>query len=159
MAGRSVTRRPNGARPYRVVRRSKAAKRDRLTSLKTRELIRVSTTMPATGTIPRIATVARLLDESARLDVSTVIGLDVDLVTGHEYKIADDLSDADHTAALLAAFGDEAARVAALADMIATGFVNVPRAYGRLLVLADELERADGYELDEADEVFAGWAA
>ncbi|MGW5851997.1 hypothetical protein ACWFQ8_29305 [Streptomyces sp. NPDC055254] len=122
----------------------------------------MSTTMPESGPIPRIATAARFLDESARLDVSAVIGLDVDLVTGHEYKIADDLSDADHAAALFAAFEDEAARVAALVDMIDAGFVNVPQAYGRLLVLADEMERADnadGYELDETDEVLRGWAA
>ncbi|MER7817403.1 hypothetical protein [Streptomyces sp. NPDC096153] len=123
------------------------------------------TTMPETVTVPRIATAARLLGDETRTDVSAVIGLDVDLVLGFEYKIPEDLSDADHAEALLAAFSDEYARVDALVDMIDTGFVNVPQAYGRLLVLADELERADGadgadgYELDETDEVLGGWAA
>ncbi|MFI9005496.1 MULTISPECIES: hypothetical protein [Streptomyces] len=120
------------------------------------------TTMPETGPIPRIATAARFLDEAARLDVSAVIGLDVDLVTGHVYEIPDGLGDAEHAAALFDAFSEEAARVAALVDMIDTGFVDVPRSYGRLLVLADELERtdnADGYEADETDEAFGRWAA
>ncbi|NGN63154.1 hypothetical protein G5C51_04430 [Streptomyces sp. A7024] len=95
--------------------------------------------------------------------MSALIGLDVDLVTGRTYDIPDELSDAEYTAALFDAFSDEAARTAALVDMIDTGFVDVPRAYGRLLVLADELERADdadGYELDDADELLVGgWAA
>ncbi|MER8039375.1 hypothetical protein [Streptomyces hydrogenans] len=122
----------------------------------------MSTTMPERAPIQRIATAARILDKSARLDVSAVIGLDVDLVTGHVYEIPDGLGDAEHAAALLDAFTEEAARVAALVDMIDTGFVDVPRSYGRLLVLADELERTDdagGYELDETDEVFGRWAA
>lgn len=122
----------------------------------------MSTTMPERAPVERIATAARFLDESARLDVSAVIGLDVDLVTGYEYEIPEGLSDAEHAEALLDAFGDEYARVAALVDMIDTGFVDVPRSYGRLLVLAQELERADdakGYETGETDEVLGGWAA
>ncbi|MFF8464852.1 hypothetical protein ACF071_29410 [Streptomyces albidoflavus] len=121
----------------------------------------MSTTMPEIGRIPRIATAARHLDQAARLDLSAVIGLDVDLITGHEYKIADDLSDAAHAAALLDAFGDEYARVTALVDMIDAGFIDIPRSYGRLLVLADELERADaaGFDLDGIDEGLGRWAA
>src|SRR5690606_19364757 len=99
--------------------------------------------MPETGIIPRIAAAGRGLDGEARTDLSAVIGLDVDLVLGHEYEIPETLSDTDHADALFAAFSDEAARVAALVDMIDAGFVDVPRSYGRLLVLAQELERAD----------------
>ncbi|MGO4747808.1 hypothetical protein AB4212_04085 [Streptomyces sp. 2MCAF27] len=114
--------------------------------------------MPETVAIPRIATAARFLGDEARTDVSAVIGLDVDLVLGYEYEIPDELSDADHAEALLAAFTDEAARVAALADMLDTGFINVSQSYGRLLVLADELERTD--RPAAFDEAFVGgWAA
>ena len=119
------------------------------------------TSMPEAAPIPRIATAARFLDDEARRDLSAVIGLDVDLVLGYEYEIPDDLSDAEHAAALLDAFTDERTRLAALMDMVETGFVEVPRAYGRLLVLGDELERADrrrnGAEFDAA--FVGGWAA
>jgi hypothetical protein len=125
-------------------------------------LIRVSTTLPESARLPRIAAAARLLDEAPRTDVSAVIGLDVDLILGYEYTLPEGATEAEEAEALLAAFGEEYARVAALVDMIDTGFVNIPQAYGRLLVLADELECADnvnGYELDEGGEVLGGWAA
>jgi hypothetical protein len=119
--------------------------------------------MPETVSTVRIGAAARGLDDEARIDLSAVIGLDVDLVIGHEYDIPDDLSDEERAEALLAAFTAEHTRLAALVDMIDAGFVDVPRSYGRLLVLADELTQADdadGYELDEADEEFVGgWAA
>ncbi|MFJ3673641.1 hypothetical protein ACIPSE_45090 [Streptomyces sp. NPDC090106] len=114
----------------------------------------MSTTMPETATVRRIAASARHLDTEARLDLSAVIGLDLDLILGYEYDIPEDLSDEDRTAALLAAFTDEMTRTAALVDMIDAGVIDVPRSYGRLLVLADELTQAD------ADEEFVGgWAA
>ncbi|MCY1649236.1 hypothetical protein OVA19_00165 [Streptomyces sp. SL203] len=115
------------------------------------------------NTLPQIAPETRLpISPNTRMDVSTVIGLDLDLILGFEYEIPADLTEAEQTEALLAAFGEEYARVAALVDMIDTGFVDVPRSYGRLLVLADELERADtadGYEYDELDESLGRWAA
>ncbi|TLQ38844.1 hypothetical protein [Streptomyces marianii] len=121
------------------------------------------TTLPETDAVRRIATAARGLDTEARLDLSAVIGLDVDLVLGYEYEIPEDLTGKARTEALFAAFADDMTRLAALADMLDAGFIDTPRSYGRLLVLADELTQADdadGFEADETDEAFAGgWAA
>ncbi|MDO0939273.1 hypothetical protein QQY66_49105 [Streptomyces sp. DG2A-72] len=122
----------------------------------------MSTTMPETSVVRRIAASARGLDAEARLDLSAVIGLDVDLVLGYEYEIPEGLSDEDHRAALFAAFTDEMTRTGALVDMIEAGYIDLPRSYGRLLVLADELTQADdadGFEADTDEELVGGWAA
>ncbi|MDJ0345535.1 hypothetical protein QMK19_33865 [Streptomyces sp. H10-C2] len=130
----------------------------------------MSTTMPETATISRIAVIApssaafplSTLTADERLDLGAVIGLDLDLVLGTGREIPAGLSDQEHDAACFESFTEQYTRVSALVDMLDSGFVDVPRAYGRLLVLADELQAADdadGYQRDELDEVLGGRAA
>jgi hypothetical protein len=82
----------------------------------------------------------------SRLDVSTRIGLDVDLVLG---PIGGDADEAD-----------ELARLYALVDMVDSGFITSAADLDLVAGLVDDMTDEDDARGYEDDEMFAGrWAA
>ncbi|MGV9315181.1 hypothetical protein ACWDR0_23805 [Streptomyces sp. NPDC003691] len=107
------------------------------------------TTMPERVTVLRIGATNAAAFAPSRLDLSTVVGIDLDLVLG---PVEGDESEAA-----------EHARLAALVDMANAGYIPRGRGLDVIAGLAEEIKKAEdednarGYE---PDDVFAGrWAA
>lgn len=114
----------------------------------------MGTTMPerlAKRRIARPATVSSGHAAAVRTDLSVILGLDVDLVLGDPTEAGDPLV--------------EAARLDALADVLADDPELVGRAAARLAVLVDELDQddpvsaLDGLDGDALDDVLFGGCA
>lgn len=103
--------------------------------------------MPETAAIQRIgATVSPADAIEARLALSAVLGLDVDLVLGPIGGDADEL--------------DEYTRLSALVDMADSGFIPSGVSLDLIAGIAEDIEREDDLDGYEADDLFEGeWAA
>ena len=89
--------------------------------------------MPETRPILRIATASNLIPTPQRVDLSALLGLDLDLVLGT----------ADETPA------EEYARLCALADMADAGFIDRGPRLDRLALVAGLAEELDRIESEE----------
>lgn len=100
-------------------------------------------------------------DQDIRIELSTNLRLDVDLVLGAEYEIPENLTDQQRREALKVCFAEEYARAEALRDMADAGFADVPHAIAQLVTgsLIDEMEDDDNRRGFEPEPLFQAVAA